>query len=70
MKLIKAKRMNKNTYEAVYEKRCPCCGRKFKAAYPSDDYMLYVTAKDMVNSHYKTHLLCCADLAENCGNIA
>ena len=47
---------------ATYEKRCECCGRKFKATYSASDYYAYQTAKDMVNSNYNAHKLFCKDV--------
>lgn len=58
MKILKSKK-TKRICTATYEKRCECCGRKFKATYPVSDYHLAQTAKDMVNSHYNAHKLFC-----------
>lgn len=59
MKLLKSKKPGKANYEAVYQKKCSCCGRTFRATYRSADYNLYQVAKDMVDSHYNAHKLCC-----------
>lgn len=59
MKLLKIKSGKKEIYTATYEKRCSCCGRKFRATYPSNDFYAYSSAKDMVDSHFNAHRLFC-----------
>ena len=58
MKLFKKEKRN-HVHYATYEKFCPCCGRRFRAAYPANDMYLSQTAKDMVMSNYNTHKLFC-----------
>lgn len=55
---------NKQVNTIRYEKRCECCGRRFSATYPSDNYYLYQSAKDIVNSHYNSHKLFCSNVNE------
>lgn len=44
---------------AVYERRCSCCGGKFRADYRYSDYYSYKSAKKMVDSYYSSHRLFC-----------
>lgn len=63
MKLL-VKKNKKRSITATYEKRCECCGRKFRATYSASDYYAYQTAKDMVNSNYNAHKMFCKDTSE------
>lgn len=64
MKILNFKKNHNRGYQAVYQKKCPCCGRTFRATYSSTDYNLYQTAKDIVDSHYNAHTLCCLSSAK------
>jgi len=67
MKLF-LKKKEKQVYMATYEKKCDCCGRKFKATYPASNYYSRQEAVDVVNSHYNAHkLFCNADSARLSG---
>ena len=59
MRLLKKKK-EKPVYTATYEKRCPCCGIKYKASYVATDFYSYQSAKDSVNSYYNAHRLFCS----------
>ena len=61
---IKVKKANREVYSATYEKQCSCCGRKFRATYPSNDYYAYRAAKDIVDSNFNAHCLFCREAAQ------
>lgn len=60
MKLFDVKRTNRTVARSEYIKRCPCCGKTFKASYPSSDFLLSGQARDMVNANYDAHMSLCA----------
>ncbi len=60
MKLITAKKTRKRIERAEYVKRCPCCGKTFRATYPMSDFLLSAQARDMVNENYCAHISFCA----------
>lgn len=60
MKLFAVKRAHKPIVRSEYIKRCPCCGKTFKASYPSSDLLLSAQARDMVNTNYGAHMSLCA----------
>ncbi len=60
MKLFAVKRTHKTVVRSEYIKRCPCCGKTFKASYPSADLLLSGQARDMVNANYDAHMNMCA----------
>lgn len=60
MKLFAVKRTHKPIVRSEYIKRCPCCGKTFKASYPTSDFLLSAQARDMVNANYNAHIGMCA----------
>lgn len=60
MKLFAVKRTHKSIARSEYIKRCPCCGKTFKASYPTSDFLLSAQARDMVNANYNAHSGMCA----------
>ncbi len=60
MKLFAVKRTHKPIARSEYIKRCPCCGKTFKASYPASNFLLSAQARDMVNANYNAHIGMCA----------
>lgn len=60
MKLFAVKRTHKPIVRSEYIKRCPCCGKTFKASYPASNFLLLAQARDMVNANYNAHIGMCA----------
>ncbi len=64
MKLFTVKRTQKTVARSEYIKRCPCCGKTFKASYPSSDFLLTAQARDIVNTNYNAHMNMCAVMSK------
>lgn len=64
MKLFAVKRTHKPIARSEYIKRCPCCGKTFKASYPASDFLSSAQARDIVNANYNAHMNMCAVMSK------